>query len=273
MSLVMKVAGADFSQSGLPKLKQTILGFPSLGLAGLYLFEDGTVDTAHTGVFIDSSGRKNDASLFSDFSAPVNRSYGLEVTNSAGLILNTGIPQTGDFTILACVNLTMDTVSAEGYPTYTGDTGNKIPATKASTGSNSPRLALNVDLSGGGHSNGMYSAGGTLLGGDVRVTIPYSRGGSEQPAIMALKVSGDSAELRTLSGFEYSAQDADIPAGYAALDEEVVVGLWKHSTTSPLSGRLYGFAVYDRPLSDVEVAEAMAAMNARVAARGVVVVS
>tara|TARA_B110000196_G_scaffold317906_1_gene332068 strand:- start:3734 stop:4555 length:822 start_codon:yes stop_codon:yes gene_type:complete len=273
MSLIMKIAGADFSAFGLPTLKQTVFGFPADGLVGLYLFEDGDVDTAHAGVFLDSSGHKNNASLFSDFAAPVNRSYGLEVTDAAGLIINTGLPQTSEFTIVGCYNLTMDTATEEGYPTLTGDTGNKIPASKAATGSNNPRLALNVDLTGSKLSNGVYSSAGVMINGSARASVPAGYGQSDQPAILALTVASDTVGIQTLSGYKFSAQDADILSGYAALDEEILIGLWKHGATSALSGRLYGFAIYERGLDDVEISEAMAAMNARVAARGVVVVS
>lgn len=270
----MKIAGADFSASGLPTLKQTVFGFPADGLAGLYLFEDGDVDTAHVGSYLDSSGRQNNAELFSDFAAPVNRSYGLEVTDEAGLILNTGIPQTGEFTILACVNLTMDTVDNDGYPTYTGDTGNRIPATRESYGDNSLRLALNVSLQNSTYSNGVFSDGGVMLNGSGRNVIdPELYGGSDEPAVLALTVSADTVRIQTLSGYSFSAQDSDIAAGYADLDEEIVIGLWKHNITSAISGRLYGFAIYDRGLSESEVSEAMSAMNARVASRGVAVVA
>jgi hypothetical protein len=274
MSLILKVAGANFSQSGLPKLKQTILGFPAEGLAGLYLFEDGSVDTAHTGEFLDSSGRANNASLFSDFSAPVNRSYGLEVTDGAGLILNSGIKQPSQFTILVCANLSMPTDSHNGYPTYTGDTGNGIPSSKASSGNNSPRLAINTALQGADDSNGLYSANSEMLRGKARIRVPEGTYGSaNQPALMALSVGLDSLMFRTLSGFKAPVSDPDIQTGYAAVNEDVLLGLWAHGSPGGISGRLYGFAVYERALNDDEMSEAMAAMNTRVSARGVVVVS
>lgn len=275
MSLIMKIAGADFSDSGLPKLKRAVFGFPAEGLAGLYLFEDGTVDTAHIGAFTDSSGRKNDAALFSDFSPPVNRSYGVEVTDGAGLIMNTGIKQPSNFTILVCANLTMDPDLLGGYPTYTGDTGNSIPATKASNGGNTPRLVINASLTGSeSDTNGLYSNASLYTAGVSRVAVNKAAyGGANQPAILALSVVGDVVNFRSLSGFKSEYTDSDITPAYASVDRDMVLGLWSHGAPGNLSGRLYGFAVYERGLDDVEMTEAMEAMNTRVSARGVTVVS
>lgn len=275
MSLIMKIAGADFSASGLPTLKQTVFGFPADGLAGLYLFEDGDVDTAHVGSYLDSSGRQNNAELFSDFAAPVNRSYGLEVTDGSGLIMNTGIQQTGDFTILVCANLTMDPDLLDGYPTYTGDTGNAIPATRGATGNNTPRLVINTALQGSEiDTNGLYSHNSTYTAGASRIAVGKSAyGGANQPAILALSVQSDVVNFRTLSGYGTTYTDSDITPGYSSLDENILLGLWAHGAPGDLSGRLYGFAVYERGLSDSELSEAMSAMNARVASRGVTVVA
>lgn len=273
MSLIMKIAGADFSESGLPKLKQTVLGFPGEGLAGLYLFEDGAVDAVHTSSFLDSSGRKNNAVLFSDFAAPVNRSYGLEVTDVAGLILDTGIPQGADFTVVACLKNTIDTAPQDGFPTWFGDIENGIPVNKAGTGSNSPRFAPNMSLSSDSNNNGLYGLLGMFPNGASRVSVnEVAYGRADEPAIISFKVSADSVDFSTLSGFSYSAVDPDIATAYAGSAGNMTIGLWTHGTYSTsITGQLYAFAIYERALSDVEISEAMAAMNSRVAARGITV--
>ncbi len=275
MSFIIKIKGADFSASGLPVLKQTVLGFPGEGLAGLYLFEDGTVDAAHVGPFVDSSGRENDAVVYSDFAAPVNRSYGLEVTDGSGLIIDTGIPQGGEFTVVACLNNTMDSAVLDGYPTIFGDTGNNIPANKSASGSNNPRLSINMGLSGSSTNDiALFNNAGNLLNGATRVKVSESQYGSgNQPSILALTISADTVGFRTFSGFDHSITDADISAAYTGVAGTMAVGIWAHGSPDGISGRLYGYAIYDRALSDTEIAEAMAAMNTRVAARGVVVVS
>ena len=174
-----------------------------------------------------------------------------------------------------CANLTMDADLSTGYPIYTGDTGNSIPATKGSIGANSPRLVLNTSLGGSEvDTNGLYSEGTLYTKGISRIAVSKGAyGGANQPGILAFSVAGNDVNFRSQSGYGFAYTDEDITDGYASLNEDIVLGLWKHGTGSAISGRLYGFAVYDRGLSDSEMSEAMAAMNTRVSARGVAVVS
>lgn len=276
MSLIIKVAGADFSATELPKLKQSVLGFPGFGLAGLYLFEDGVVGSPHSGQFLDDSGKGNTASIYSNFSSPVVRDYGVEITDTDGLIIDTGIPQGADFTVIGCLSNTIDTSLVDGFPAWFTDTGNNIPVAKGSEGSHDLRIVMNALLSDAANSNGAYDVSNTLLG-KVRPGIDETLYGSaNQPGILSLRVSSadGAVDIKTLSGYSLSTTSVPAAAMYSNLTaESMVVGLWPHTGAKGISGRLYGFAIYDRALNDEEVVEAMAAMNTRVSARGVVVVS
>jgi hypothetical protein len=275
MSLIIKIAGADFSASGLPKLKASVFGFDAEGLLGLYLFEDGVIDTSHPGPFLDSSGRNNDAVVFSDFASPIQRGYGLEVADTAGLIIDTGIIQSAEFTVVACLRNTIDSSVVSGYPTWFGDTGNNIPSKKSAQGTNQPRLTANMQITTSVNRNGIFSLNGLMMNGRTRYDVSEANYGSASaPAVMSMRVGGDSVSFKTVSGYSVSETDVDISQGYLNLSDTMTVGLWGHAgLNSGISAELYGFAIYDRALSDAEMAEAMAAMNARVSARGVVVVS
>lgn len=270
MGLAIVIKGADFSASKLPKLRPTIKGFPAVGLAGLYLLQDGD-EGSHTGTFVDSSGNGNHGEIVGDYVTPAQRSYGVEVLDGAGLVINTGIQQPSDFTVIGCLKSSMDNATASGWPAWFGDTENQIPLTKAAPGDNGPRLAPNQDFSGTQiASNGVYAQDGIML--------PFSRhsyGASEhanERVVMGMRVAGDVVSLRSLGGKNFTHTDPDIKSGYENQTGKMCVGYWKHGGFTGLAAELYGFAIWDRALSDEEYIAALDAMGKHAEAQGVSVV-
>lgn len=271
MSLAIVIGGADFSASKLPRLQATREGFPAVGLAGLYLLKDG-VNGVHSGVFTDSSGAGNNGSVLGDYDLPAQRDYGVEITSESGLVIDTGIQLPSEFTVIGCLRSTMDNEVDTGFPTWFGDTQNGIPSTKSASASNSPRLAPNQDFTGSGlATNGVFSGSASMLP-SIRQTISaHKYGSAAAPAVMAMRIKADTVTLKTINGYQMSHSDANILSGYQNQDGNIVIGYWKHGSSLGLSAELYGFAIYDRALTDLEIDDAMSAMYDHVSARGVAI--
>lgn len=266
MSVIIRIPGADFSESGLPKLQREIHGILADNLVGLYLMEDGTNGQAVT-TLTDSSGNGNHAELYAGTTAATKQSYGLETAGIIGSAYNTGITQTAEFTVIACLKHKVAEVDYAGYPTFFTDTAGGFSS------GHGQRLALNIALSGGGiNTVGTYDASDVILGTGRRL-IPSSKQISSEPFVVALGVSKQEgvAKLQSVTGYNFTAtgKSAEIATKYDNLTSKMLIGIWPHGADAPIAGEVYAYAIYDKLLSDVEIAQAMTAIKARVQLRGV----
>lgn len=266
MSVIIRVPGADFSDSGLPKLQRQIYGIPADGIVGLYLFEDGTEGDAVSQI-TDLSGNGNNAELYATSDTATKRSYGIEISGVLGSAFNTGIQQTPEFTVIACAKHKVQEVDYSGYPTFFTDTGGGYSNGHAN------RLSLNIDLNTPADTVGVYDYGSEITG-TTRDTIPSSKQLASNPFIVSLAISGSSGEykFKSISGYSNSAtgKSAEIANEYNGLSSTMLIGFWPHGNDAAVDSEVYAYAIYDRLLSDAEIATAMSAIKARVESRGVV---
>lgn len=103
MGMKIIIPGADFSASANPSVIDLVAGLPAADLAALYLFEDGTIGSAYTGVIEDVTGNGNDATFIASSSAR-RSAFGFETaadntTRNRGFGIDTGINVSEKFTV------------------------------------------------------------------------------------------------------------------------------------------------------------------------------
>lgn len=275
MSLLIKVRGANFSALNLPKLEQTVLGFPADNLKGLYLLEDGTKDTVYDGAFVDSSGNGNHAFVRNTWTPPLKRASGIETNSENGMIIETPIPGNTSFSWVMVGKHNMEINPVETptwrFPTFAGQTDD-LSYNMESDSKNEKGLFINTDLQHttvSSRSNwGTYSGISTMS----RVLIPETEAEHLSVFGVTFNVTTGTVTLFDSSGRETSRTDALVGATMKTLTGNVAFGCWKHKSGVPVAGEMHLFAHYDRPLSRESMMKAMQAAKERVESRGVLVV-
>lgn len=271
MSLLIQVRGADFSALGLPKLQQTLFGFPAAGLKGLYLLEDGVENTVFSGPFTDSSGNGNHAKVRNTWTAPLKRASGITTNSEHGMIIETPIPANTSFSWVIVARHTLPVESKTGlYPTFAGSTDG-LSADMTSGMPNLKGAVINVDLAGGSNffnTWGVFSNEGALsrkgvVGTDASVVSVFG--------VTFDSISGDLI-MMDISGARTDFNDEVVAAAIRGLAGNIVFGCWKHGNVYPISGENHLFAHYDRVLPETDLVKAMHAAKSRVESRGVAVV-
>jgi hypothetical protein len=266
MSVIIRIPGADFSSSGLPKLQRQIYGIPADSLTALYLFEDGA-DGATVSTVTDSSGNGNHAELYAVSDPATKRSYGIEVAGNIGSTFDTGIVQTPEFTVIACAKHKVLELDYAGYPTFFTDTEGGY------SNGHGNRLSLNIDLNTPNNTVGVYDYGAEIIG-SARKLVPASEQLASDPFIVGLAVSGSAGEykFKSITGYKNSATSkaVEIANEYNGLSSTMLVGCWPHGADAAVDSEIYAYAIYDKLLTDEEMSQAMTAIKSRVQLRGVV---
>jgi hypothetical protein len=97
---------ADYRGLGLPQLTETVRGFPSAGLKGLYLFEEGVNGAAYPSSVLDYSGEGAHGTLRGSWGVGTKQSYGIQ---SADPGISYDVPidyPTGDWTMIQMLEWT-----------------------------------------------------------------------------------------------------------------------------------------------------------------------
>lgn len=152
MGMKIVVPGANFSASGNPAVIQLIEGLPAADLAALYLFEDGTVDTAYSGLVEDVSGNGRHAPLITSSSAR-RTAQGFataadNTTRNRGFGIDTGINVSDKFTVFGVSRNRLPADAA-----YTGQYVMPWAVSRNFTNAASPNLAqstLEGNINGAG---------------------------------------------------------------------------------------------------------------------------
>jgi hypothetical protein len=272
MSLILKAKGADFSGLSLPKLIKTIGGLPADGLVGLYMLNDGVLGESVSSL-IDSSGNGNDATLYGATVAPIQTATGLNVTDIYGVKFNTGIQQGAEFTVIACIKPNYTSTDATTYPTLFGDTG-VISSSYGTSNPHNKRLQLNLNhnVNGAGFSTGVWDYEGIAKSGTAYSRYTNTSYASSKAVVTSLSVDN-------IGNVRFADYNKDIilkdisPSlvanAYVGLSVTQVIGCWAHQSSTKNPCELYGFAIYNKSLSDDELTFALAKMRGIVASKGV----
>lgn len=267
MSLIIKLKNTTFGNLGLPTLVQTILGFPANGLQGLYLLEEGAVDVAHSGIFLDSSGKGNHASRRGDWPAPTRRSYGMEAASPDGCCIETPVVMTPSLTWVFAGRYT-NPASSSAFPTFVGPSGG-IGTSRTATNGNGVNFTINTDTAA--LDWGSYRAPAWAGDANLRYRVSGNNNDALEPSVAAVTFDNVAGTylMKELGGMRDSRSGfAGEMAEHASSTSKVCFGVWRQGAGNA-SAEIYLAVCYNRALTEAELDLAMEAARARVAARGV----
>lgn len=281
MSFIIRIAGADFSGSGLPALKRTVRGFDADGLVGLYLPNETTIGAGVSSI-TDLSEQGNAATLMSDFPAPLQTASGLQSqagrTNS--FIFDTGIPMTPDMTVFYCGRSLTPAASTEGWEVFLSDTAADIPTDRSDAANNGlrPNIAGRLDRDGEelGEALTIMDRSGLYAPSFLFASPSTTYGKCTAPFAAGLRIGASGEFTAKKNGGWTGAAAAATPSSgdvstlYSTAGN-VCFGHWTNGspTNTQHQGAFYGAVVYDRLLTPAEMDTAIANLVAQVTARGV----
>ena len=281
MSFIIRIAGADFSGSGLPALKRTVRGFDADGLVGLYLPNETTIGAGVSSI-TDLSEQGNAATLMSDFPAPLQTASGLQSqagrTNS--FIFDTGIPMTPDMTVFYCGRSLTPAASTEAWEIFLSDTAADIPTDRADSANNAtrPNIAGRLDRDGEvlGESVAFMDRSGLYAPSYLFANPSDTYGKCTAPCAAGLRIGENGEFTAKKSGGWTGNAEATTPSASAvstlySTAGNVCFGHWTTGSTANTQHQaaFYGAVVYDRLLTPAEMDTVIANLLTQVSARGV----
>lgn len=263
MGLEIRLPGVDYSQYSLPKKIAAVRGFPSLGLQGLYLFEDGANDAAYQASVIDSSGLGNHGVLRSGWGAATKRTYGMQVADpGVSIDLPLNYP-TGDFSVIALYKT--DAAAQAGASFHcllahrdwitTVTTANGLNTATTKTGM---ILLPRIDVAANNQrSYGFFDPLG-LIGpsnNGVRDDTAYMPHPSNYDIVLfSFESSKGQTSINVLNKGIALTQPHTTKVNYAsAITGLMNVGLMQYQPSGDAAGKLGAFAYYNKILSTPEI--------------------
>lgn len=257
--MLITIPGANFENAGLGQIVRFHGGMPDKDLLGLYLFDGGEANGATLAQIADKSGNGNDASLADAYyTNGVQRSYGLEGAGEVGAKYSTGIEvNDGPKTIIWSGQNTHPGGEASVYTIACDAVGLNLHL----SGTSDPSSALLYDSAQHTGSTSMLFTGAEGL--ELSLTLS-----------MVLDGPNDSVHLQHLGESRQTRTDAGVGAHFDGVTPRgpFNFGAWKFGSTSAAGaviGKCYGFAVYDRAMTEPEVAEHMGYLQAIGEGRGI----
>jgi hypothetical protein len=246
-------------------------GFPVSGLIGLYFFMEAAIGQANAGPYQDWSGNGNHATKASNRATPVQRAYGLEITDQYGWYLQTPFAQPDSFSVIAGVyadaqaggttEVHFSSCSANGQPTDPTQywTQTPYPTLSMVVGADAPIRA--------------YSGQGEFSDSAMQsvIQLSTSSGKRGQWIVPAMSVKGDTGNIKVTakSGELVQATTTKLVTRYAASDPaNMFLGIMPIVQRFPVTGKVGAFAVYNRQLPDDEMTIATAVMAKIMTDRG-----
>lgn len=276
--MLITLPNANFSATGLGRVRRFINGMPVTNLLGLWLFDDGNEGDLLTSV-ADYSGLGNHATVMPNWTAPTRRSYGAEVTTNEGTAFDTGLPinpsgQKMTVFVAGLNNLPGDEAST--FNQWSGSTANGGMASPSTSNSNEPALVLNYN---GTDSTGrwqVFDAGADMTGTYTIAQDEYQPAyGEATVAAIDIDATTDTAKLHVLGAPTLTVSNSGIGTFYDGLTDQgnLAIGAWAHalsrSATSNIA-QIYGVAAYAGTFTDAEAQEYMGFLRDIAVARGVV---
>ncbi len=271
MGLEIRLPGVDYSQFSLPKKIAAVRGFPSLGLQGLYLFEDGANDAAYQANVNDSSGLGNHGILRSGWGVATKRAYGMQVADpGVSIDLPLNYP-TGDFSFIALyksdavaqASLSYHCLLAHRDWVTTVVTANVLSGATTKTGM---LLLPRIDVAANNQrSYGFYDPL-SLIGLNntaVRDDTAYMPHPSNYDIVLfSFEASKGQTSINVLNKGIWMTQPHTTKINYAsAITGLMNIGMMQFSAAADAAGKLGAFAYYNKILSTSEVDFVLKAMQ------------
>lgn len=273
MTALITVKGADFSAGGV-RLNRFIAGMPALGLLGLWLFDD-MPPGANFETIWDQSGNGRHAQLMAGYSPAVSASYGAQINGPDGSIYDTGVTFNRRMTIIGAMANPLPGSETGVYNVLFGTTASGFDSNPSNLNPNTaPVLHYSgVTAAPGGNSN-IYDADGAQMGA---LSTPLT--GAPQysaPGAFAITIDGeaDTYTAEWLGGPRATKVNAGIGTYWDGASDRgnLVIGCHPYAfgrSAAPVLCRVYGYAVYNRPMTSAEAQDHMDRLRQIVAGRGV----
>lgn len=281
MPLTIKIPGANFAGSGLPKFERTIAGFPLSNIKGLYLFEDGALNGAYSSA-LDSSGMGNNAPLAAGAAAGVRGAQGLASTslvnpavfNAPGLSLGQA------FSAVLVGKSDMSTNVTGAYPWWWRPSPDITTGVDSNQTNGTNREAINFDASttnndaSVGWVHGLGYMDGTTAGltrrdlsatGAPRFTSWFAVAFSFNPAANRYRLTFAGQSFETVNSIPGAASAGKTGTHLFG------VGRWGVNTNNQ-PGKIGLFGLYSGEKSIADLNALVAAAKARMTLRGVTAV-
>lgn len=249
MSLILKVKGADFSNSGLNPIIPTANGFPSVGLKNLYLFND----SAASQVIVDSSGNNNH--LAKSIITKTVAGYSFEGEDSIMLI-----PSDGALNGTLLIAWYTNTNSNE---TLDPNTSHNVFSTR--TENNDLRNTLYYPGSSLSFLAGGGNASSSLAGINVDDWLLSTAQWDSTTLGGLTTLIANNKDLINASPVTVLGEIDNLPTIHGLGGQISETG----SGTNPIHGEIGIVAIYDRVLSSFEIAIAQEKINTLMLSRGV----
>lgn len=276
--MLITVKNANFSGSGLGKVRRLLHGVPQDALAGLWLCADSALGDPIAAV-PDRSGGAYDAVVRAGWPSGIQRSYGLEVTTPAGTALRTTLPVNPPgrrVTVFVCGSNTIPGSEAGLYNSWAGSTSNTGMSTPAGSHGNAPALTLvyaGVDAS---PRWGVFDSSSDMIGmptlSDPLIGLPAFG----QPSVAAMDIDGvtGTVKLHVLGQPTRSVTDPRVSAFYDGVTNRgsVEIGIWPYAavrSAAPSIGQLYMASAYYKTFGEAEAQSCMGFMRGVAETRGV----
>lgn len=273
MTSLITVKGADFSAGGV-RLNRFIAGMPARGLIGLWLFDDMPSGEDFQTVW-DQSGSGNHAHLMAGYLPAVSTNYGADILGPDGSIYDTGVTFNRRMTIIGAMANPLPGSETGVYNVLFGTTASGFDSNPANGNPNTAPVLhyYGVAAAPGGLST-IYDADGAQMGA---LSTPLT--GAPQysaPGAFAITIDGeaDTYTAEWLGGPRATTVNAGIGTYWDGASDRgnLIIGCHPfgsaRSTAATLC-RVYGYAVYDRPMTSAEAQDHMDRLRQIVAGRGV----
>lgn len=275
--MFIQLPNADFSGNGLGKAVLFTHGMPSEDLLGLWLFDEGNDGDPFNSV-ADKSGNGNHATLRTNWTAGVKRTYGMEVTTNQGTALQTALPinpSGRQMTVFVAGANTLPGNETNQYNNWFGSTDNPGMDQPTLSHTNAPSLCLNYQGLDDTPRWQAFDAGGDMIGTST-LGADANQPDYDEPTVAALEIDGinDAVALHVLGAPMLTATDARVGMFYdgATNRGNLEFGPWPHvnrrSAASTIA-HVYAVAVYARTFTDTEAQRHMGFMRQIAEARGV----
>lgn len=265
---------ADYTKSGLGFVTLSDEhGFPTGSFAGLWYLTKDSSGTHYAngasvdGPFYDESGNGNHASIVSS-STPEKQTWGLDVTDADGLVLDTGINFPASGTAIVGIQSTVS--SAVAHHQFWLRPNLFLPATKSgdygSWEAPSPSMTTTANATADGkvyeNSHGILDTDEAQLG-ETRLSIPKWRVQADGFGVLCFRWNNVTGriELFSLNGGFVTYQNAGLIGYFSAFTAfTTCMGIIPFSTIRPCTGRLFACALATSALDNVVAFQAMNAV-------------
>lgn len=273
MTSLITVKGADFSAGGV-RLNRFIAGMPAFGLLGLWLFDDMPAGADFETIW-DQSGNGRHAQLMAGYSPAVSTSYGADINGPHGSIYDTGVNFNRRMTIIGAVANPLPGGEPGVFNVLFGTTANGFDNNPANANPNSaPVLHYSGAAAAPGGVSNIYDADMAQMGA---LSTPLT-GAPEYsaPGAFAITVDGE-ADTYTgewLAGPRTTTVNAGVGTYWDGVSDRgnLIIGCYPNAgsrSAAPVLCRVYGYAVYDRPMSAQEAQVHMGRLRQIAVGRGV----